>query len=121
MYLTRWQDIYSHLKNKGFDVYAPAQHTGVCKKKYVVVKSSEQLKLDDYSITRFFYTILCYVPKDEYSILELFVESVKKALDELQDRIKIEFTGSQAQSYYDETVKAHMVSFQYIVYKHIKI
>ena len=36
---SRWQDLYLHLKNKGYDVYAPAQKVGECTEPYLVVKN----------------------------------------------------------------------------------
>lgn len=112
---SRWQDIFKHLENKGFEVYSPGIKVGECKHPYLVVKN------DGSSIHSFassdvdLYSVLCYVPKDEYSKLEPLVQSVKSAMKELYPMI-IEY-GSQTPSYYDDNFKAHMVSVEYKNYK----
>lgn len=107
----RWGDIYKHLKSKGFDVYAPSQHIGECTSKYVVVKILGSSKIGDFSSVSQQYDILMYMPKYEYSQFEDFIASVKQAMEELQPMIMPMYT--QTQSFYDDTVKGHMVSIQY--------
>lgn len=113
---SRWKDIYSHLKSKGFDVYAPAQHEGECVSKYIVVKvGTTQAESNGFSSTARQYDIMMYVPRDEYSKLEPFVESVKEAMKELHPMIRpMRYEGG---SFYDDTVKGHMVSMQYYNYR----
>lgn len=108
---SRWGDIYNKLKEKGFDVYAPAQHEGECVAPYVVVKVGNLMQVGSFSSVQYFYDILCYIPKDEYSTLENYVEEVKKAMKELQPMIMPIHT--QTGSYYDDGVKGHMISIQY--------
>ena len=117
MAASRIQDIYLHLKKQGFEVYFPAQKVGECLSPYVVVKDATTSKYLEYSSTVTYYDLMCYTPKDHFSELEPFVESVKVAMKGLVPMIKP--TYSQTQSYYDDSVKAHMVSVQYKNYRKI--
>lgn len=117
MAASRIQDIYLHLKEQGFEVYFPAQKVGECLSPYVVVKDATTSKYLEYSSTVTYYDLMCYIPKDHFSELEPFVESVKVAMKGLVPMIKP--TYSQTQSYYDDSVKAHMVSVQYKNYRKI--
>lgn len=117
MAASRIQDIYLHLKEQGFEVYFPAQKVGECLSPYVVVKDATTSKYLEYSSTVTYYDIMCYIPKDHFSELESFVESVKVAMKGLVPMIKP--TYSQTQSYYDDSVKAHMISVQYKNYRKI--
>ncbi len=114
---SRLQDIYHHLKANKFRVYFPAQKLGECTAPYVVVKDMEGTQFLDYSSTVQYYDILCYIPKEQFSTIEPFVDSVKQAMKGLSPMIKPTYT--QTGSYYDDTVKAHMVSIQYKNYRKI--
>lgn len=116
---SRIQDIYLHLKNRGFETYFPAQKVGECLSPYVVVKDATTSKYMEYSSTITYYDILCYIPKDHFSELEPYVESVKEAMKGLFPMITP--TYSQTQSFYDDSVKAHMISVQYKNYRKIII
>lgn len=111
----RIQDIFVHLQNKGFDVYFPSQHEGECISPYVVVKGYTNTQFRQYSSTVQYYDLLCYVPKDHFSTLYPFVDSIKAAMKELSPMIKPAFFDTA--SYYDEEIKAHMVSIQYLNYR----
>lgn len=84
---------------------------------YVVIKNDGSSKHSSFSTDVDLYSVMCYVPKQSYSILEPFVQRVKKAMKELEPMILP--YGSQTPSYYDESVKAHMVSIEYKNYKKI--
>lgn len=114
---SRMQDIYLHLKEKGFEVYFPTQKQGECLSEYVVVKDATTSKYLDFSSTVTYYDIMCYVPKDRFSTLEPFVERVKEAMRGMVPVIKP--TYSQTQSFYDDSVKGHMISVQYKNYRKI--
>lgn len=113
----RIQDIYMHLKQKGFDVYFPAQHQGECIAPYVVVKGNVQTQFRQYSSTTQYYDLLCYVPKEKFSTLYPFVDSIKAAMKELVPMIKPAYYDTSA--FYDDEVKGHMVSIQYLNYRKI--
>lgn len=112
---SRWQDIFLHLKNAGFDVYSPGVKVGECESEYLVIKNDGSSKHVSFSTDVDLYAVMCYVPKQKYSTLEPFVQKVKKSMKELEPMIKP--YGSQTPSYYDDSVKAHMVSIEYKNYK----
>lgn len=111
----RIQDIYMCLKNSGLNVYFPAQHQGECITPYVVVKSSSNLQFRQYSTVVQYYDLLCYVPKDRYSALCPYVDKVKAAMKQLFPMITPAHYDTE--SFYDDTVKGHMISIQYQNYK----
>ena len=112
---SRWQDIFLHLKTKGFDVYSPGVKVGECTTKYVVVANDGSARHIGISTDDDFYAVMCYVPKQQYSELEVMVQNMKAAMKELEPMILP--YGSQTPSYYDDGVKAHMVSIEYKNYK----
>lgn len=112
---SRWEDICSHLKNKGFDVYSPGTKTGECLSRYIVVKNDGSSKMASFSTDVDLYSIMCYVPKEKYSSLEPFVREVKMAMKEIEPMILP--YGSQTPSFYDDSFKAHMISIEYKNYK----
>ena len=90
---TRWEDIFEKLQEHGIDVVASTE-----------ISSSQDL-----------YDLMCYVPKDNYSTLEPFVDRVETIMDELFPMIRpMHFRTS---SFYDDSVKAHMISTQYVNWK----
>lgn len=114
---TRWKDIYLHLKEAGFKVFSPGQHEGECYESYVVVKSSGSSKLLGFSSTQNYYDLLCYVPKDKYSELETYVALVEESMKQLEPMIIP--THDKTPGYYDDQIKAHMVSVMYQNYRKI--
>ena len=114
---SRWQDIFVHLKKEGFEIYPPSTKVGECESEYLVVKNNGLTKHASFSTNVELYTVMCYVPKEMYSTLESFVQRVKYAMKKLEPMILP--YGSQTPSYYDDSVKAHMVSVEYKNYKKI--
>lgn len=115
--MSRWKDIYLHLKNDGFDVYSPGQHEGECLSPYVVVKDAGTTRFGGFSSHKALYEVLCYVPKDTFSQLEPFVQKVKTSMKKMYPMIRS--ADYETASFYDDTVKGHMVSVQYINYRKI--
>lgn len=114
---SRWQDIYIHLKNKGYKMYPPGVKVGECLESFIVVKNDGSYKHINFSTDRDMYSILCYVPKGEYSKLEPLVQKIKKDMKELEPMILP--YGQQMPSYYDDDCKAHYISIEYENYKKI--
>lgn len=112
---SRWQDLFLHLKKEGFEVYPPANKTGECKSEYVVVKNDGSNSSNAFSFDNDLYSIMCFVPREKYSSLEPFVQRIKKSMTKLNP-LFLPY-GLQTPSYYDDTVKAHMVSISYKNYK----
>ena len=109
--MSQWKTLYSHLSTKGFSVYSPGQHTGECLSPYVVIKYSGKSPMGTFTSTRDLYELLCYVPKDRYSQLQEYKSSVQDAVRELYPLFVP--TGYEITAYYDDSVKAHMVSIEY--------
>lgn len=114
---SRWQDIFVHLKNKGFEVYSPGMKIGECTSPYIVVKNAGSSKHEKFSTNDDLYDIMCYVPRNAYSKLEPMVQRVKESMKDLLPMINP--TGTQTPSYLDDSIKAHMISIQYVNYKKI--
>lgn len=114
---SRWQDIYKTLQVAGFDVYSPGQHEGECLSPYVVVKDDGLQEMVGLSSNQQFFDILCYVPAEQYSTLSVFVAQVENALKTLEPMIMPVRSGTS--SFYDDTVKGHMISRQYRNYRKI--
>ena len=111
---SRWQDIFRHLKKHGFDVYSPGVKVS-CTSPYIVVTHNGATRYTGISTMIDTYSVMVYVPKQEYSQLEVLVERVKSAMKELEPVIKP--YGFQTPSYYDDGFKAHMISVEYKNYK----
>ncbi len=111
------QEIYLFLKENNINVFLPVQHIGECKENYVVVKDMGSSKADNISSSNSIYEVMCYVPKESFSSLEIYVLEIKEVMKKLKYKIKISSTNYETPSFYDEDVKAHMISVQYEVYK----
>lgn len=112
---TRWEDIYVKLKEHNIEVYSPGQKTGECTAPYVVVKTAGRVGSTEISSSQDLYDIMCYVPKDAYSTLEPFVDNIETIMDELFPMIRpMHF---RTASFYDDSVKGHMISTQYVNWK----
>lgn len=101
------------LKEDGTEVNMPLQHKGECINKYIVVKMEGVAPTLNVSSERPIYTIMCYVPENNYSELESFVIETKNKMKKMFPLLMYN-EGSETPSYYDETVKGHMISFQYL-------
>lgn len=110
--MTTWQRIYTVLKQNEIDVYSPAQHKGECISPYVVVKDAGLNQFGQFSSTRVLYDVMCYVPRERFSELESYVSKVKQILQDFMypELVPMNF---ETASFYDDTVKGHMISVQY--------
>lgn len=109
--MSQWKNIYRQLKADNIDVYSPGQHQGECITPYVVLKDAGVNPLLDFSSTQALYDVLCYVPQQEFSTLEPYVERVKASMKKLYPAVIP--THFQTASFLDDSVKGHMVSVQY--------
>lgn len=108
---TRWQDIFNFLKSKGFNIFSPAMKTGECTEKYLVLQNGPGEKYATFSSIKDTYTIMCFVPKNNYSELEVYKNEVMEAMKEMEPMIMP--TYSVSNSYYDDAIKAHMLTIDY--------
>ena len=100
---SRWQDIFLHLKKHDFDVYSPGGKTGVCTSPYIVVSHNGATRKAGISTMVDTYSVMVYVPKQNYSQLEVMVQRVKAVMKELEPMILP--YGFQTPSYYDDGIQ----------------
>lgn len=112
---SRWEDIFLLLKKAGYEVYSPGTKVGDCTSKYIVVSNDGSTKHIGISTDDSYYSVMCYVPRDKYSELDTFVQNVKSKMKELEPMILP--YGNETPAYYDDGVKAHMISIEYKNYK----
>lgn len=110
-----WQDIFVHLESEGFDVNSPGSKEGECMSPYIVLKNNGSTRHSSFSTDIDLYSVMCYVPRAKYSQLETMLQEVKKAMKKLEPLVLP--YGQQTPSFYDESIKAHMVSIEYKNYK----
>lgn len=104
-----WDKAYKYLLSKGFDVYPPATKRGECKSDYIVLKSEATSQLSTFSSEVQYYLILCY--SNKYTSLLKLVDNVKSVMNRYYPNMKP--TGNETVPFYDDDVKAYMVSIQY--------
>lgn len=112
---TVWEQIYLHLKNEGFEVYSPGTKVGKCVNPYLVVILDSSNEHPTFSTNIDLYSILCYVPGENYSELEKLLLRVKYSMSKLKPLVKS--NGYRSPSFKDDNLNAHMSSIQYINYK----
>lgn len=112
---SRVQDIYIFLKEKGYDVYFPAQKVGDCVSPYVVVKHDGATKDLNFSTDIDTYSVMVYVPQKSYSQLEVLVRKIRQDMKELEPMIR--YNDSMMTSFYDDSIKGHMTSISFRNYK----
>lgn len=111
MAATRWQDIYLCLKNNSINVYSPGQKSGECTENYTVVKETGASQVAGILQQQVLYDIMCYVPSNKYSTLGNYVEQIKEIMKNLKPMIMPTYVETAA--FYDDAVKAWMISIQY--------
>lgn len=104
-----WKEIYQHLKNSEFDIYAPGQHEGICLAPYLVLKNNGAQVVMSRNIQE--YEVLIYVPANKYSTFEELVASVKQCMNGLYPALKL--VDDQQPHYPDTDIKAFMTSLVY--------
>lgn len=105
------KQIYDCLKRTGEEVYFPSQHEGDCTKRYIVIKREGATALLNVSSERPIYSIMLYVPKNNYSQLEDMKMLVEEQLKELYPMVEY---NTDSPTFYDENVKGHMLTMTYV-------
>lgn len=109
---TVWEIVAETISAHGIDVYPPALKQGECKSEYLVIKEDGSNQIGSFSSENRFYTIMCYVPKERYTQLSRLKSTVKNIMSSEVYPMLIP-TGQETPEFYDNTVKAHMVSITY--------
>ena len=104
-----WDKTYKYLKDKGLDVYPPSTKQGECKKDYIVLKGDVTSQALNFSSEYHYYLVLSY-SKTYTGVLKL-VDKVKHYMNEYAPNMMP--TGIENPPYWDDSVKAFMVSVQY--------
>lgn len=104
-----WDKTFKYLKSKGFDVYPPSTKIGECKNDYIVLKGDVTAPALNFSSEYHYYLIICY--SKTYSDVLRLVDNIKHAMNEYSPNMMP--TGIENPPYWDDEVKAHMVSIQY--------
>lgn len=105
------EKVYDHIKESGYEVYYPGQKKGECLKEYVVLKMDGGNNLAGISSERPVYTVMCYVPENRYNRLHRFVLELKDVMRGVYPMLM--YAGNETPSYFDSSIKGHMISFQY--------
>lgn len=113
---SRLRDLYVFLDSKGYEVYFPVQHEGDCISKYLVIKYNGTSGSMSFSSREDLYSILCYVPSNQYSHIESFVQAVRKDMKELEP-LFLPYNDQQLPTYFDDANKGYYVEIDYKNYK----
>ena len=114
---SRLKDLYKFLKSKGYSVYWPAQHQGDCTSTYIVIKyNGTSGQLANISSRADIYSLLCYVPFNQYSYIEEYVQKVKADMKELEPLFLV-YGDQQLPAYFDDANNGHYVEIDYKNYK----
>lgn len=109
---TIWERISDALIAHGYDVYPPAIKNGECKSEYIVIKQDGGSQHTALSSEVEYYTLLLYVPQEQYTRLSKFRQEVKGVIaTEVYPTLMP--TGLVTPDFFDDTYKAHMTSIQY--------
>ena len=109
---TFWERIADALTAHGYDVYPPAIKNGECKEEYIVITQDGSSQYSDLSSEADYYTLLLYVPQEQYTRLAKLKQEIKGVVaTELYPLLKP--TGLVTPEFFDDTYNAHMVSIQY--------
>lgn len=114
-YETRIQDVYKCLEGNGIEVYFPEQHIGEVKTNYVVVRQDGENQFENYSSLICSIDLYLYIPRNDYSKMQLFIDQVKEVMKKLEPMIKSNHYVSP--SYYDDLLKGHTVTMTYEYYR----
>lgn len=112
---TRLGDIYNCLKAANISTFLQGQHKGECKNAYVVVKPGVSVPYLQLSTDVHYYELLLYIPESHPTQIEIFKDTVKKAMLGLYPMIT--FADSESSPYFDDDVKAWMVDLTYKNYR----
>ena len=109
--MTVWDLVANELQNNGIDVYPPDVHEGDCTSPYCVFKDGGSTITGLLSTQTDLYTLLCYVPRQQYTLMKEYTEKCKNAVQSLAPMVMP--TGKETETFYDDTVKGYMKSVQY--------
>lgn len=113
--MSRWNDIFEHLKSEGFEVYPPATKKGECTFPYIVLKHGGLFDTNEVSSVYEVYNLLLYIPVGHYSTLFDYKENVKDCMRKLFPMIRS--LDDETEPYLDDDVKGYMIQLKYANYR----
>lgn len=109
---SRYEDLFSHLKSKGYDCYMPGQHVGETLTKYLVIKFNGPIPLNGVTSHQDLYAVMCYVPESQYFELDSFLQEVRSAVLELRPMF-MPNTSAQSFSAFDEAARGYYITMEF--------
>lgn len=105
-----WKRTQKYLEEKsGLRVYPPYTKKGECKESYLVLKEGTAAQYQQFSTQIVYYDVMCY-DASYTGVLEL-AERIQKIM--LAYTPHMFPTGIETECYYDDDVRAYMISMQY--------
>lgn len=108
-----WQIVADILVKYGsLPVFPPATHKGACTEPYIVLKEDGATTVPGFSSMYRYFRIMLYVPRTQYSKLDMYEAELKKILRDNIFPLLLP-SGLQESDYYDDNYDAHMRTLVY--------
>lgn len=113
-----WQNIYTKLKEKNLNPYAPGQHNGECEEPFVIIREGTQIpSIQSNRVGQRVVDIIVFVPLNSYIAIDPYVKRIRAALKELPYLRK---TGLETPVITDDGKKAYTSSIEYVIIKKLE-
>lgn len=106
-----YEKVFDKIKESNIDVYPPNIHKGEVKDNYVVLLDGGRTQAQTYTSQTVLLDVLCYVPGNRFTDLDVFADSVKKSVNDLFPLVIP--TGNETAAFYDDTIRGWMKSIEY--------
>ena len=103
-------ELYTYLKEKGFDVYSIGQHQGTCSSPYLVIKENGESDIAGTSYIIDVVEILVYYPMGSYSLMGSYTDKLKR---EMRYFKKVSRVIDPMPTIIDDDKRAYMTSYTY--------
>lgn len=103
-------ELYTYLKEKGFDVYSIGQHQGTCSSPYLVIKENGESDIAGTSYINYVVEILVYYPMGSYSLIRIYTDKLKKEMSGFKALRRVL---APMPTIIDDDKKAYMTSYTY--------
>lgn len=113
-----WKVIYDRLQQAGLNPYQPGKYQGLCRERYCVVKNQAQnAYFNRRGLGYRLLDIILFVPLDDYTAMQDYVDEVKVALCEITG---LRATGTETPTVIDDKTEAYTASVEYQVMKRLE-
>jgi hypothetical protein len=79
-----FEELYKHLKLKGFGVYSIGQHEGICTEPYLVIKEMGTTSTLEKNVNKELVEVYVYYPKGRYSSVRTYLDEVESSMNEIK-------------------------------------